>query len=532
MPSAEATIEATAQGIASMLCAHGPEVEWRICTIWEAAYGLIPLSSSAVDLPEIIVATPLQPPLLSWNLYIPLLKVLEYLPRGSPSEACLMKIFVATVESVLQRTFPLESSMEENRRSRYSSEAGAASKNLAVAELRTMVHSLFLESCASEELASRLLFVVLTVCVSHEAHTNGKRSRVEDSYSDRAAKHSKSTQSSPSSSTKSKKQKESRSKKPKKQGPVVAFDSYVLAAVCALACELQLFPLIAGISNPSSSKDSVEIAKPVKLNGSSHEFKDGIDSAIRHTRRILAILEALFSLKPSTIGTSWGYSSNEIVAAAMVAAHISELFRRSKACMNALSVLMRCKWDNEIHSRASSLYNLIDIHRKAVASIANKAEPLEAHLSQTPVWRDSSIVTNGRKHNDFAGTVCFLPEVPSTLTCEDPAHSKNSLNCGKAVHTNNDTGNTAGKSVASFQFDASDLAQFLTMDRHIGFNCSVQIFLQSVLEEKQELCFSVVSLLWQKLIASPETQPSAESTSAQQGWRQVCMSTFYIMSHC
>lgn len=521
MPSAEATIEATAQGIASMLCAHGPEVEWRICTIWEAAYGLIPLSSSAVDLPEIIVATPLQPPLLSWNLYIPLLKVLEYLPRGSPSEACLMKIFVATVESVLQRTFPLESSMEENRRSRYSSEAGAASKNLAVAELRTMVHSLFLESCASEELASRLLFVVLTVCVSHEAHTNGKRSRVEDSYSDRAAKHSKSTQSSPSSSTKSKKQKESRSKKPKKQGPVVAFDSYVLAAVCALACELQLFPLIAGISNPSSSKDSVEIAKPVKLNGSSHEFKDGIDSAIRHTRRILAILEALFSLKPSTIGTSWGYSSNEIVAAAMVAAHISELFRRSKACMNALSVLMRCKWDNEIHSRASSLYNLIDIHRKAVASIANKAEPLEAHLSQTPVWRDSSIVTNGRKHNDFAGTVCFLPEVPSTLTCEDPAHSKNSLNCGKAVHTNNDTGNTAGKSVASFQFDASDLAQFLTMDRHIGFNCSVQIFLQSVLEEKQELCFSVVSLLWQKLIASPETQPSAESTSAQQGWRQV-----------
>jgi GIGANTEA protein len=42
-----------------------------------------------------------------------------------------------------------------------------------------------------------------------------------------------------------------------------------------------------------------------------------------------------------------------------------------------------------------------------------------------------------------------------------------------------------------------------------------------VLPEKQELCFSVVSLLWQKLIASPETQPSAESTSAQQGWRQV-----------
>lgn len=519
MPAAEATIEATAQGIASMLCAHGPEVEWRICTIWEAAYGLIPLSSSAVDLPEIIVATPLQPPLLSWNLYIPLLKVLEYLPRGSPSEACLMKIFVATVEAVLQRTFPFESSPEVNRRSRYSAEAGPASKNLAVAELRTMVHSLFLESCATVELASRLLFVVLTVCVSHEAHTNGKSSRAEDNYADRTNKHLESSQSSPSKN--SKRQREPRSKKSKKQGPVVAFDSYVLAAVCALACELQLFPLVASVSNSSSSKDSMEIAKPVKLNVTSHEFKDGIDSAIRHTRRILAILEALFSLKPSTIGTSWGYSSNEIVAAAMVAAHISELFRQSKACMNALSTLMRCKWDNEIHSRASSLYNLIDIHRKAVASIANKAEPLEAHLSNTPAWRDSPVVTNRRNQNGCAGTVCFQSEVPSTLTCEDPSHSKNLLNCGKALYTSNDAGNTAGKRVANFQFDASDLAHFLTMDRHIGLNCSVQIFLQSVLEEKQELCFSVVSLLWHKLIASPETQPSAESTSAQQGWRQV-----------
>ena len=94
------------------------------------------------------------------------------------------------------------------------------------------------------------------------------------------------------------------------------------------------------------------------------------------------------------------------------------------------------------------------------------------------------------------------------------------------MYSTGDAVNTAGKRVASFQFDASDLAQFLTMDRHIGFNCSVQIFLQSVLEEKQELCFSVVSLLWHKLIASPETQPSAESTSAQQGWRQVSMHTY------
>ena len=35
-PASEARIDVTAQGIASMLCAHGPEVESLICTIWEA----------------------------------------------------------------------------------------------------------------------------------------------------------------------------------------------------------------------------------------------------------------------------------------------------------------------------------------------------------------------------------------------------------------------------------------------------------------------------------------------------------------
>nr|QNH91784.1 GIGANTEA protein [Populus ussuriensis] len=513
VPAAEATIEATAQGIASMLCAHGPEVEWRICTIWEAAYGLIPLSSSAVDLPEIIVATPLQPPILSWNLYIPLLKVLEYLPRGSPSEACLMKIFVATVEAILQRTFPLESSRAQTRKTRYLSSLGPASKNLAVAELRTMVHSLFLESCASVELASRLLFVVLTVCVSHEARSNGsKRPRgVENNPPDDGTEDSQSTSETP---------RNIKSRRTKKQGPVAAFDSYVLAAVCALACELQMFPFVSRGSNHSTSKHAQTVAKPAKLNGSVSEFQTSLDSASHHTHRILAILEALFSLKPSSIGTSWSYSSTEIVAAAMVAAHVSELFRRSKACMHALSVLMRCKWDNEIYTRASSLYNLIDIHSKAVASIVNKAEPLGAHL-HTPVWKDSLMCFDGNKQNRSASTVCFNSGQSSVLQYEELVHSETKLKCERASHSEEGSGSTPGKGIAGFPFDASDLANFLTMDRHIGFNCSAQVLLRSVLPEKQELCFSVVSLLWHKLIASPETQPCAESTSAQQGWRQV-----------
>ncbi|KAE9611364.1 hypothetical protein Lal_00011460 [Lupinus albus] len=509
VPAAEASIEATAQGIASMLCAHGPEVEWRICTIWEAAYGLIPTSSSAVDLPEIIVATPLQPPVLSWNLYIPLLKVLEYLPRGSPSEACLMKIFAATVETILQRTFPPEPTIEENRKAKYLFGIGSASKNLAVAELRTMVHSLFLESCASVELASRLLFVVLTVCVSHEAQFSGsKRPRGEDNSAGEIIGDLQAI---------SQRQKETKNRKMKKQGPIAAFDSYVLAAVCALACELQLFPLLSRGNNHSISNNVRDIASPVTINGSSHELQSGVDSAIRHTHRILAILEALFSLKPSSVGTPWSYSSNEIVAAAMVAAHVSELFRRSKACMHALSVLIRCKWNKEIHSRASSLYNLIEFHSKAVASIVNKAEPLEATLIRAPIWKDSLVCFNSKRQKNSS---CFDPGETSASLGDSPPLKPNHKS-EKTPCSNVASGCTLGKGVTGLTLDASDLANFLTVDRHIGLNCSAQIFLTSMLAEKQELCFSVVSLLWQKLIASPETQPCAESTSAQQGWRQV-----------
>ncbi|MED6132644.1 hypothetical protein PIB30_020981 [Stylosanthes scabra] len=509
--AAEATVDATAQGIASMLCAHGPEVEWRICTIWEAAYGLIPLNSLAVDLPEIVVSSPLQPPILSWNLYIPLLKVLEYLPRGSPSEACLMKIFVATVEAILQRTFPMESSGEQNRKNRYHFGVGSASKNLAVAELRTMVHSLFLESCASVDLSSRLLFVVLTVCVSHEAQFNGsKKPRGEDNYS--AEEIIEDLQAISES------QKETKNRRKKKQGPVAAFDSYVLAAVCALACELQLFPLVPHGGDNSVVNNLQDTAKPAKMQGSSDEFQTGIDSAIRHTHRILAILEALFSLKPSSVGTPWSYSSNEIVAAAMVAAHISELFRRSKACMHALSVLMRCKWDHEIHSRASSLYNLIDIHSKAVASIVNKAEPLGATLVHIPNCKDSFDI---KRQNQCETSSSFDPRKTSISTSVDSVPSELPHKSKSTSYSKESSGSTFGKSVASLPLDASDLANFLTMDRHIGFSCSTQIFLRSMLAEDQQLCFSVVSLLWHKLIASPETQPFAESTSAQQGWRQV-----------
>ncbi|XP_020269075.1 protein GIGANTEA-like isoform X1 [Asparagus officinalis] len=506
VPVAEATIEATAQGIASMLCAHGPDVEWRICTIWEAAYGLLPLSSSAVDLPEIVVATPLQPPALSWSLYLPLLKVLEYLPRRSPSEACLMRIFVATVQATLQRTFPPEISVEQFKKSRPHGGTWSTTKNLAVAELRTMIHSLFLESCASMELASRLLFVVLAVCVSHEASPNaaGNDTLVLDESCDEP-------QTSNGKRT-------MKTRKKKKQGPVTTFDSYVLAAICALSCELQLLPLIAknGTQHPDSKHCAMMMT--AKTNGIANELQNSFCSAVRHTRRILGILEALFSLKPSSVGTSWSYSSNEIVTAAIIAAHVSDLFRRSKACVNALSDLMRCKWDTEISARASSLYNLIDIHSKTVASMVNQAEPLEASLICASVRKGAPL--NGMRQTSSTGTKISKGKENSSLQAKGES-SGTSRECEKTVMLNNNVTNTSDARVANFPEDASDLANFLTTDRRMGYNCRAQAPLRSVLAEKQELCFSVVSLLWHKLIEAPETQMCAESTSAQQGWRQV-----------
>ena len=501
VPASEATIDATAQGIASLLCAHGPDVEWRICTIWEAAYGLLPLSSSAVDLPEIVVAAPLQPPTLSWSLYLPLLKVFEYLPRGSPSEACLMRIFVATVEAILRRAFPSETS-EQSRKPR------SQSKNLAVAELHTMIHSLFVESCASMDLASRLLFVVLTVCVSHQALPGGsKRPTGSDNHShEEATEHSRLTNG--------------RSRCKKRQGPVATFDSYVLAAVVALSCELDLFPCISKNGSHSNLKDSMKINIPGKNNGINNEPRSSISSAILHTRRILGILEALFSLKPSSVGTSWSYSSNEIVAAAMVAAHVSELFRRSRPCLTSLSAMMRCKRDPEISTRASSLYHLIDLHGKTVSSIVNKAEPLEAHLTLTPVKKDN-------QHHCEENNTSSSDSVK--LENKKNGFSRPLLKCAEEVLLNGDVASTSRKSIASLQVEASDLANFLTMDRNGGYRGS-QTVLRSVLSEKQELCFSVVSLLWQKLIASPEMQMSAESTSAHQGWRKVYLCVLISLS--
>ncbi|XP_031474074.1 protein GIGANTEA-like isoform X2 [Nymphaea colorata] len=503
----EATIEATAQGIASLFCAHGPEVEWRICTIWEAAYGLISLSSSSIDLPEIVVATPLQPPVLSWNLYLPLLKILEYLPRGGPAEACLMRIFFATVEAILRRTFPLHPSWESTEKSRKANyRKGSNHKNLALAEFRMMVHSLFVESNASPDLASRLLFVVLAGCIGHEALPKGTKSTSNGQSVESPSLDTASNGGQPGHAN-------------KKKGPVAAFDSYVLAAACALACELQLFPLISQNNIQSSSRGTLNMAN---INETDSDLRNDVYPAVCHTRRFLGILEDLFSLKPSSIGASWSYGSNEIVPAAMVAAHVSELFRRSKPCMHSLSILMRCKWDKEIFNKASSLYHLIDIHGKTVASIVDKAESLEAHMLHVPDRKVSNVFYKVQRQLKWPNADTSKENAASSSSKrKEVTATEGSLKSGKARLLTNVILNESRKTVTNLPVDALDLANFLTMDGYAGFSCKAQILLRSVLAEKQELCFSVVSLLWNKLIGAPEMPMKVEGTSGQQGWRQV-----------
>lgn len=380
-----------------MLHAHGLEVEHRICKVWEAAYGLIPLpSSSSMDLPEIVASTSLQPPMLSWNLCIPLLQVLEYLPRGSPSERCLMKIFVATVEAVLQRAF--------------SPREDSESKNL-LSEVCTMLHSLFLGPSASVELASRLLFVVFTVFLSEEG-AEGKVGGNDE------------------------------------KGPIAAFDSYVIASVCALAFELHTYSII---SNKSGG---------------------GKCRAVAHTRRMLAILEALVSSRISCIETLFSYSSDEIMATAMAAAHVSDTFRRSKASMQSLLLLKVSKWDEEIRSRANSLFNLVDSHCKIVASIDEKAKAME----------DLSL------------------------------HEKNFLQL------------ESGKEFPLLCGKLDEKAGTSEVEKHTKRTPFL------FLVEKQEMCFLVVSLLWNVLIVSSEIETRGEGSSSRQGWRKVLDSLSKLVS--
>ncbi|KAI3667078.1 hypothetical protein L6452_42121 [Arctium lappa] len=173
MSVVKATVKATAQGIPSMACTHGPKVEWRTCIRWKTVYSIIFWSSFVIDL-EVIVATPLQLSIVSWNLYMSLLKVHEHPLPEKPNEASHMKMFVANSEASFERTFLVEYSFEQPRKPRYV--CGSDFKNLVMVKIRTMFHCI-LKSCAIVDLASILFFGMLIGRVSQEAQLHvGKES--------------------------------------------------------------------------------------------------------------------------------------------------------------------------------------------------------------------------------------------------------------------------------------------------------------------------------------------------------------------
>lgn len=427
-----------------------------------------------------------------------------------------MRIFTATVQAILQRTFPAEQSRERVGTTRNTHAGiGPNSKNLAVAELRAMVHSLFTESCLPLDLASRLLFVVLTVCLSHDAVQKGSRKATNDRgvLSNSTTRDQQAINGS---------QKVNGHRANKERGAVATFSSYILAAVCAQACEVQLFSFTSPTVNCVQPPHPVRAA--TRISGHVEELPNGVYSAVNYTRRLLGILEALLSLKPSAVGSTPGnYSSSEIVAAAMVAAHVSDLLGRSKACMHALSVIIRCKWDPELCARASSVLALIDVNSKAVASIIDKSESSVSHVqykAENNYSMDSAAYSGVGIHAELE--INQSHEGANILSLE---------NCHGEVEVMSHNGQEqkimdvviagSGKVIANLSMDASDVASLLTMDRNKWVNHNVGHFVTAVLEQKQDLCVASVPLLWQRLITAPEMQMSVESTSAKQGWRQV-----------
>lgn len=527
--AAKATEEATARGIASLMCDHGPDVEWQICTLWEAAYGLLPLNSSAANLPELVIATPLQPPSLSWNLFRPLLRVLEYLPHGSPSEACLLRIFTATVEVILHRAIPSEEPKDQRSGLFRASQFGIGRYGLkqeASTELRAMVHSLFTEACPSADLAARLLSVAFTVCLSHDAVQQGSR-KAEKFLSRELSEEGRSPT----------RVKLSTSVAGEQRGAVSTFDSYVVAAVCALACEVQLLSLAPMLG--TSKQGSLQAAGPgVGNSGNLSSLQVGVFSAVNNARRLLRLLEALLSFAPQSsyiIPGSGSSSSGEIVAAAVVAAHISEVLGKSKACMHALGAIMRCSWEPKLSGKAASVLALVEANRKVVAAVINSSGSCFSNevvnsedLQDCPAESNTKVVIKRRAQIHCLDPKNATQKLESCHGCNieidavDGSSKKNSSSViWKAC---------SEKSYAGLPRNASDVVSLLCMDKDNALNDNIGSFVTTVLQENKDLSIAAVPLLCKRLITLPEIPTNGEGTSAKRGWRQVVEALCNIVS--
>mgnify|MGYP000370806161 FL=1 len=301
----------------------------------------------------------------------------------------------------------------------------------------------------------------------------------------------------------------------KERGAVSTFDSYVVAAVCALACEVQLLSLPATLLPKSHTGE---------LNNHDHgglnSLQNGVASAMNNAWRLLRLLEALLALVPQSdnVNPASGSSSGEIVAAAVVAAHISEVLGNSKACMHALSAIMRCPLEPKLSSKAASVLALVEGNRKVVAAavdtvgVSGDPENMCTEASEScTVSRSMALGSNVPVDSSVTGmNACRKLQICNGCGSGGPPYSVN-----VTFHTHRE------KSLVNLPINASDVVSLLCMEKENGSGDNVGSFITTVLQENKDLSVAAVPLLCKKLISAPEVPASGEGTSAKRGWRQV-----------
>ncbi|KAL3700067.1 hypothetical protein R1sor_018089 [Riccia sorocarpa] len=518
--------DAVAASLAELMTSYGADVELKICSLWEAAYGLSSPGSTG-QLPEVVLSEELQPPVLSWNLLRAHFRILSYLPPSTPSQACIKRTFSATVETILRRTFPLDEIM--SLRDGFIGSlhpGGGGSKRMAMAELRSMVHCLFTESFLCSDLAAQLLSETLSLCFRHDAKRQLEQ-RI-DLSNDTCGRRSPSMEESRYGGKDFGQGEVFRDRADaagKQRGAVATFDSYVIAAVCALACEVQMLPFSPAYFTipkplPATTKQDadgqVSGSGPPdghKSPGVTCRFPTGVASVVEHTNRLLGLLELLLGVSAefgsSSSSSSSSASTNEILGGAVVAAHMTDLLGRSRACLHSLTGIMRCKWDPGICLKASAVLSAIERNGDLVAMTNRGKNGIGVKEHNLRTKTDSEQVLNTSSEELHKYSSCFSPT--SKVGIFDTATTSSGR-----ISTD-----LEGESLEPLPLEASDIAFIMCRDKRDGRRGSLNASLKAVLVGKQHLALGAAALLCRRLITVPDIPSITDGTRAEREVGQV-----------
>jgi hypothetical protein len=177
---------------------------------------------------------------------------------------------------------------------------GAGARSIGRAELRALVHFLFSEPCPSTGLASMLLADVVTACLSFDS-TNKRKRGGEGGNNDDAPR-----------------------------GAIAALDSYIVAALCALACEVQFD----GQSKSMEVKDVQPEEEGVMDVDELHvepevQIAQYNWPAEHEPGRVLRLLKEVLALNPKVKGGVNAEGVEEVLAGALITAHVAKLLVRA-----------------------------------------------------------------------------------------------------------------------------------------------------------------------------------------------------------